>query len=367
MSIYPQSFFDIGEIIMRPIMYICFSNFSGYAFAARNYIHALHRSGLDVGLYPLDDARILKMVDPNHWLLYTDLRNKKITPDTILVYHCIPTMQRRVKTKGNVTIGFCIFEGSEIPSLWMKYLNCNTAVVTASEFNEVALSHLEKPLHRIPHCLDFDIYTPNCPKHKEYDVFTFLFIGTWKNRKGISELLQAWMEEFGSDTSVQLLLKTETRRAQSFIYPKYGKVKNIQFISNKFPDEKMPSFIRSADCIVLPTLGEGAGLVGLQAMAVGVPVIITNFSGVKEYANEQTATLIEPEGIRTIENLDSYVQFQGCTWPFVSVPGIRKAMRQVKDDYEAAQTKAKFAYSYVKDRFNYQVTADKFKTMMEKI
>ena len=352
---------------MRPIMYICFNDFSGYAVAARNYIHALHRAGLEIGIHPLDDARVLKLVDSKHLLLYNELRSKKVTPDTVLIYHCIPTMQRRLKAKGNASVGFCVFEGSEIPNLWMNYLNLNTAVVTASQFNEDALTGLNKPLHRIPHCLDFDIYTPECPKWKEYDVFTFLFIGTWKNRKGISELLQAWIEEFGSDTSVQLLLKTETRRAQSFIYPKYGLVKNIQFISNKFPDDKMPAFIRSADCLVSPTLGEGAGLVGLQAMAVDVPVIVTNFSGVKEYANEQTATLIEPEGMRKIENLDSYVQFQGCTWPFVSVPGIRKAMRQVKDDYEVAQAKAKFAYQYVKDRFNYQVTADKFKKMIKEI
>ncbi len=352
---------------MRPITYICFSDFSGYAVAARNYVHALHRAGLDISIHPLDDIRVLKLVDPKHWLLYMNLRSKKLTPDTILIYHCLPTMQRRVKAKGKPTVGFCVFEGSEIPSLWMKYLNSNTAVVTASQFNKDALTDLNKPLHRIPHCLDFNIYIPECPKWKEYDVFTFLFVGTWKNRKGVSELLQAWIEEFGTDSSVQLLLKTEPRRAQSFIYKKYGRVKNIHIISQKFTDDKMPGFIRSTDCLVSPTLGEGFGLPALQAMAVGVPVIITNFSGVKEYANKDTATLIEPEGMRKMANLDSYVQFQGCTWPFISVPGIRKAMRQVRDNYEAACDRAGVAYKYVRDRFNYRVTAEKFTKMLKEI
>jgi glycosyltransferase involved in cell wall biosynthesis len=52
-----------------------------------------------------------------------------------------------------------------------------------------------------------------------------------------------------------------------------------------------------ADAFVLPTRGEGWGIPVAEAMAMGLPVIVTNYSGPTEYANEENAYLLPVTGL----------------------------------------------------------------------
>jgi phosphatidylinositol alpha-1,6-mannosyltransferase len=51
-----------------------------------------------------------------------------------------------------------------------------------------------------------------------------------------------------------------------------GVAANVHFVGH-VPDEALPSLYRSADVFVMPSTGEGFGIVFLQALASGVPVV----------------------------------------------------------------------------------------------
>jgi glycosyltransferase involved in cell wall biosynthesis len=130
---------------------------------------------------------------------------------------------------------------------------------------------------------------------------------------------------------------------------------------NKVFDEKiLPKFIKSVDCLVSPTMGEGFNLPGLQCMSLGVPVIITNFSGCTDYANEKTATLLEPNGFILRNNMDNIPQFKNRKWAFLEVKKIQESMRYVFKNQNQAKIKANSAYSFVRDKFNYKIVGDMF-------
>ena len=52
-----------------------------------------------------------------------------------------------------------------------------------------------------------------------------------------------------------------------------------------------------ADVFVLPTRGEGWGLPAVEAMAMAVPVIATNFSGPTEFMTSQNGYPVPIRGV----------------------------------------------------------------------
>ncbi|MBD2066819.1 MSMEG_0565 family glycosyltransferase [Leptolyngbya sp. FACHB-671] len=57
----------------------------------------------------------------------------------------------------------------------------------------------------------------------------------------------------------------------------------------------LPALYRIADAFVFPSLKEGWGLVVLEAMASGIPVITSNIAPFTEFLSEREALLVDPE------------------------------------------------------------------------
>ncbi|MEM9165125.1 MAG: MSMEG_0565 family glycosyltransferase [Cyanobacteria bacterium P01_F01_bin.4] len=66
------------------------------------------------------------------------------------------------------------------------------------------------------------------------------------------------------------------------------------------PDEDLPALYRLADVFVFPSVQEGWGLVILEAIASGLPVLTSNQAPFTEFLSEQDAILIDPEDVGAI-------------------------------------------------------------------
>jgi glycosyltransferase involved in cell wall biosynthesis len=109
--------------------------------------------------------------------------------------------------------------------------------------------------------------------------FTFGTFGTLSPRKGADVLIRAFRDEFTPHEPVRLLLKSRLP-----IDRLRGDDPRITVISGDFWSQAgLLEFLRQLDAFVLPSRGEGFGLCGLEAMATGLPVIATNWSGPVEY------------------------------------------------------------------------------------
>ena len=206
---------------------------------------------------------------------------------------------------------------------------------------------------------------------KTHNKFSFLFVGTWKERKGYKPLIEAWLSEFKEEDNVQLVIKTDKNKQARAYIEKIKKEMGISkgfapiLVENKvFSEAEMPSFLKSFDCLLLPTMGEGFNLPGLQCMALGVPVVITNFSGCQDYANDKTATLLEPRGFILKKNMDGIPQFRNKKWAFVSVEDIRSTMREIINNPAKIMKKSKNAYEEVGKVYTYEKTEELFREMI---
>jgi phosphatidylinositol alpha-1,6-mannosyltransferase len=74
----------------------------------------------------------------------------------------------------------------------------------------------------------------------------------------------------------------------------YGVVKQVRFVGPVAPEE-LPDYYRLADVFVMPSTGEGFGIVFLEAMATGIPVIAGNTDGSRDALCEgELGTLVNP-------------------------------------------------------------------------
>jgi glycosyltransferase involved in cell wall biosynthesis len=360
---------------MRQIDFCCYANRSGYAQAASDYINViktLNRYELKVTLFHSSPDQLA--LTPSSYSELMRMIRLERQSNAIQMLHCVPGTQHRLSILER-NIGFATFETFEPPLEWTHILNANKAIVCPSTFNMKIFKKagITVPMHYIPHCFDENLYNINvCPKAKSNDSFTFLFLGTWRKRKGWDILLEAWIKEFDSSDNVNLMIKTDKYTlANASIAQKtqeFGLKKDIAPIlleGRVLNDVEMPHFLKGADCFVSPTLGEGFGIPGLQCMALGVPVIITNCSGCTDYANQNTATLIEPDGYQVIEDMDGIPQMRMKKWAHLSVASIRAAMRYVVDNKTHVQNKAQLAAEYVKNKFSYKAIAPKFGELLD--
>ncbi|MDM0088593.1 MULTISPECIES: MSMEG_0565 family glycosyltransferase [unclassified Variovorax] len=60
------------------------------------------------------------------------------------------------------------------------------------------------------------------------------------------------------------------------------------------PDEDIPSLYRLADVVAMPSLNEGFGLVTLEALASGVPIVVSRIAPFTEYLGEADAQWADP-------------------------------------------------------------------------
>lgn len=356
--------------------YICFLNNSGYSFAAQNYIQALDRSNnYDIKITTMGENPSKNFLGKSKYDYFLNMMNKKDSEDRILIYHCIPSLQNKIPKRGRKNIGFATFETFQPPSSWISNLNDNDCIITPSCFDYKIFLHegVKKTIYHIPHCLDLDLYNKNI-KTNSQGKFTFLFLGTWKERKGYDILIEAWFNEFSYDDNVQLVIKTDSYKKSKSYIEKFKEERGIKQgfpaikIEYKIYDEiELLNLIKSSDCLISPSLGEGFGYPGLQCMALGVPVIITNFSGCKDYANEKTAILIEPSGFLFKSNMDRIPQFLNKKWAFLSVKNVQKAMRGVLNNNYLVDEKKKNALEFVNKNFSYKEIEKKFTNMIREI
>lgn len=77
--------------------------------------------------------------------------------------------------------------------------------------------------------------------------------------------------------------------------------------SQELDEIEMPRLYAAADAFVLPTRGEGWGLPIMEAMAMGLPTIATNWSGPSEFMTEENSFPVPIDGVESIPKQPSSV------------------------------------------------------------
>jgi spore coat protein SA len=134
-----------------------------------------------------------------------------------------------------------------------------------------------------------------------------LYAGRLVEIKGVHHILEAMPALIKADPSIVLFIagtsltpNSETKAYEMRLREMTEKVKDHVIYSSFIPYHEIQTWFQMADLLLVPSAAEPFGLVNVEAMAVGTPVIATNSGGIPEIIeHEKTGILIHPELVVT--------------------------------------------------------------------
>ncbi|MFH1162136.1 MAG: glycosyltransferase family 4 protein [Candidatus Jorgensenbacteria bacterium] len=138
------------------------------------------------------------------------------------------------------------------------------------------------------------------PEPKKLKKFTVLCIGGHFYRKGIYYILKAWQELDLKDA--ELLLRSDIPKE----FPELANVPGVTYVPH-VSEEEIIRLYQQAHVFVLPSIDEGFGIVTVEALAAGLPVIVTKNVGSGDIIEEGKDGFIVP--IRDVGALKDRITF----------------------------------------------------------
>ena len=222
------------------------------------------------------------------------MRNKY---PTLLTVHGIVARELKFYTGFNFVFSFLIqilnerFVLSKIPNI----------IACSPQMKHLIGNMTKSKIYVIPNGIDFeDIQKIRLPKSNEK--YSILFVGGLKKVKGIDILIRAIPIIKKSHPGIYLFIGGSGRWEKNFkkLVKKLNLEENVNFLGF-IPENEKYSYYKSADICVFPSRYEPFGIVCLEAMACGKPVVASNVGGIPFVVEDGKTGLLFESG--NIEDL----------------------------------------------------------------
>ncbi|MFB6186099.1 MAG: glycosyltransferase family 4 protein [Halobacteriaceae archaeon] len=196
----------------------------------------------------------------------------------------------------------------------------------------------ETSVHMIPHGVNTDRFYPreeDCSKTNA-EKTTLLYVGRIGPRKGLDLVLYA-ISEIG-DNDLEFLVAGTGRHENHLksLATELNIASQVKFLGY-IPNDELPSLYSSADVFVLPSRYEGFGLVLLEAMACGTPVIGANAGGIPT-VDREVESFIDAISL-LVENEDKRSKMQMKARNYALNNSWEEIVYEVEQLYECCMTK----------------------------
>ena len=325
-----------------------FNPLSGYGIVNLEYATALERL---TGKVSVPWEREVDMIQ-EHWGLLTDeqrtLLSKPYTKERVGIIKTTP--QLFTKLESDFRIGYTMVENTMIGKRWTELCNQMNAIFVASPYLVKVFKDcgVTVPIRSVKQGIDSRKF-PYIDR-PEKSVFTFGTIGYQDERKNWKDLIQAFCSEFEPFEPVELVIKNSNKYFEYMVFND----RRIKILNDKMTFEQITNLYTTFDCFVFPSHAEGSGLPPREAMATGLPTILTNWSGLEEVCNPEYNYPIDPIAI-------DFPDIRGDEQPgFQARLDVKELMYWMRHAYihkEEGRKKGKKASEYIHKEWNWDVCA----------
>ena len=299
---------DMGDIEIRPIFFKYKDNIEGQIEFCVPCFDQYPTS--DLVFYDMSETQLNKYKNRFREVLEKEIENFK--PDIIHTQHIwiwssivteynVPTV---ITSHGSDMMGYNI--DNSFGKYCRKAINeCDKIITISKKNNQVVLENFPEAENKcitLKNGYDTNVfYLKKFEKqsvlnefniHKKYDKIV-LFAGRLTENKGIDVLLNATKKyENGKILTIiagggGLLEELKSQVAKL-------KLKDVVFVGDQ-SQENLNKLYNIADVLAVPSRIEGFGLVAIEALACGTPVVATNKGGMTDFINDEVGALVDVE------------------------------------------------------------------------
>jgi glycosyltransferase involved in cell wall biosynthesis len=149
----------------------------------------------------------------------------------------------------------------------------------------------DERIHVVPYGFDPEVFT--VPRAPAGNRFSILFCGQITPRKGVHHLVEAFRELHLDDAELVLVGPLDALLAP--LATEWARIPGVRFVG-EVPKLALPEHYGVASVFVLPSVADAQPLACLEAMACGLPAIVTTAMGSREIVRDGTDGFVLPPG-----------------------------------------------------------------------
>jgi GT2 family glycosyltransferase/glycosyltransferase involved in cell wall biosynthesis/Tfp pilus assembly protein PilF len=230
----------------------------------------------------------------------------------------------------------------------------------------------------VPAGIDPQLFRPGLTPHEAVrsdKPFRFLFVGGTLYRKGIDLLLAAWREAFGAQDDVALVIKdmgvgtfyrNQTAGERIRALQQDPGCAEIEYLTQDLPADEIPRIYAAGDALVHPYRGEGFGLPVAEAMACGLPVVLTRGGACDDICPADLGYFVDSR--RQPVQLGGGVDVVGQAWQLeADVADLAAQMRRVYEDRPEARRRGAAGSEHVRAHVTWDRAAEAALAAVERL
>jgi glycosyltransferase involved in cell wall biosynthesis len=305
-----------------------FSGTHGIAASARLAARAFEALGVPVDRVDVTDAkldwsgRLAEPVEAGAWIFHLN------PPELLAAMACLGPKQLI-----GPRYGYWAWELPRAPARWLRDGALVDEIWAPSRYTADALAGAAAPVRVVPHPFFAEDYAgiEPAPRRAAFQAVTLFDFKSSSARKNPLGAIEAFRRAFDGDPSCELTIKTQAGDAFPDLLAalRAAAPANVQVVDAAWPYAEVKRLIAGADVLVSLHRGEGFGLTPAEAMAMGVPVLATAYSGVMDFMDAESAVLVP---YRLVPVNDPQGIYRGQSWADPDLDAAAEGLKRLRDD-----------------------------------
>lgn len=240
-------------------------------------------------------------------------------------------------------VGYWAWELPDPPADWHGHDALLHEIWTPSRFSRESLGRLTAlPIEVVPHVVPGALER----RQRRMGPFTVLCLADSRSshaRKNPMGAIVAFRRSFGASREARLIVKLNgAPAAHRDIEALAAGCGNVTLVYDWLDAQGLVGLFRSADALLSLHRSEGFGLPMLEAMAQGVPVVATGWSGNLDFMDQDCATLVPAELVAV---QDASGIYRNSVWAEPDLDAAAQALRRLADDPRHSEGRSMAAHA----------------------
>jgi GT2 family glycosyltransferase/glycosyltransferase involved in cell wall biosynthesis len=346
---------------------------NGLGQAARELLGALRRTGHRLNVHPIERPfHVHRLVSPavatTDFVGRPDVAIVHLNPDS---WHLLTPEQRDGVRSARRRIGYWVWETDTIPPAWQADLLSVERVWAPTRYcAEIFADAVGVPVDVVPHPVsvpesgraDRATILNKLGVDPAWRVILYVFDGaSYLVRKNPGALIRAFAASGLQGRGWSLLLKTKNL----FDVPEAGAeltalaraTPGVVLVDATLDADELSGLLEAADIYASPHCSEGFGLTIAEAMALGKPVVATDFSGSRDFLDQSCGYPVKADAVTLTKDHGHYLAGHG--WAQIDESALAEALLRAAAGVETGKTEiGDAARDAVAAKLSYDAVAD---------